>query len=82
MVFNLFENNWGQNCSVTSNLTFLDSAHVGTLADKILLDPSREVEIVREVDEAHGEGPDVPLEDVLVCFLCFIFKKAANPSLS
>ena len=46
-------------------MTFLDSAHVGTLADKILLDPSREVEVVREVDEAHGEGPEVPLHNHL-----------------
>ena len=49
---------------------------------QILLYPPRKVDVVGEVDEAHGEGPDVPLEDVLVRVLCFLCKKAANPALS
>ena len=57
-------------------------SQVRTLAEQILLDLPCKVDVVGEVDEAHGEGPDVPLEDVLVCVVCFIFKKATNPSLS
>ena len=37
-------------------------SHVRTLASDILVDPPLEVGVVREVDEAHGQGPDVPLE--------------------
>ena len=55
---------------------------VRTLAEQILLDLPCKVDVVGEVDEAHGEGPDVPLEDVLVRALLFLCKKAANPSLS
>ena len=37
-------------------------SHVRTLASDILVDPPLEVGVVREVDEAHGQGPNVPLE--------------------
>ena len=37
-------------------------SHVRTLAFDILVDPPLEVGVVREVDEAHGQGPYVPLE--------------------
>ena len=57
-------------------------SQVRTLAEQILLDLPCKVDVVGEVDEAHGEGPDVPLEDVLVRAFLFLCKKAANPSLS
>ena len=57
-------------------------SQVRTLAEQILLDLPCKVDIVGEVEEAHGEGPDVPLEDVLVRVLRFVCKKAANPALS
>ena len=62
-------------------MTFLDSAHVGTLADKIFLDPSREVEVVREVYEAHGEGPEVPLHNHLLAVFFVLSYKAAYSAL-
>ena len=62
-------------------MTFLDSAHVGTLADKILLDPSREVEVVREVDETHGERPEIPLKNDLFAVFFVLSYKAANSAL-
>ena len=62
-------------------MTFFDSAHVGTLADKILLDPSREVKIVREVNEAHGEGPEVPLHNHFLAVFVVLSYKAAYSAL-
>ena len=55
-------------------------SHVRTLASDILVDPPLEVGVVREVDEAHGQGPYVPLEQVRVRTV--IFKQEAYPALS
>ena len=48
---------------------------------QILLDLPCEVDIVG-TRQAHGEGPEVPLEDVLVPLVSFVCKKAADPALS
>ena len=37
-------------------------SHVRTLAPDILVDPPLEVGVVREVDEAHRQGPDIPFQ--------------------
>ena len=56
-------------------------SHVGTVAMQILLDLPCEVDIVGTW-HAQSEGPDVPLEDVLVPLVSFVCKKAADPALS
>ena len=48
---------------------------------QILLDLPCEVDIVGTW-HAQSEGPDVPLEDVLVPLVSFVCKKAADPALS
>ena len=45
---------------------------VRTMARQILLNPPSKVDVVGEADKAHGDGPDVPLEDILVCVLRFV----------
>ena len=39
------------------------------MTKQILLDLPRKVEVVGEEDDAHDEGPNVPLEDFLICAL-------------
>ena len=55
-------------------------SHIRTSSKQILSYLPREVDVVCEVDEAHGESPNVPLEDVLA--RVFVCDKAANPALS
>ena len=78
--------NWKNTCLVAHRISWVFSnareSLVRTLAVQIVLYPPCKVDVVGEVDEAHGEGPDVPLEDVLVRVLRFVCKKAANPALS
>ena len=45
---------------------------VRTMARQILLNPPSKVDVVGEADKAHGDGPDVPLEDILVCVVRFV----------
>ena len=62
-------------------MTFPNSSHVRTLPSQILFNPSREVEVVREVDEAHGEGPEVPLHNHLLAVFFVLSYKAAYSAL-
>ena len=62
-------------------MTFPNSSHVRTLPSQILFNPSREVEVVREVYEAHGEGPEVPLHNHLLAVFFVLSYKAANSAL-
>ena len=77
---------WTNTCLVVQHISgvFSDAREslVGTLSKQILVDLSCEADIVGKVDEEHGQDPDVPLEDVIACVLCFICKKAANPPLT
>ena len=56
--------------------------HVRTLSEQILLDLPSKVDIVGDADEAHGQRPNVPLEDLLACVLRFLCQMAANSELS
>ena len=56
-------------------------SHVRTLAAQILFDLACKVGIIGEADEAHGQSPYVPLEDLLVCLLRFFHEMAANSEL-
>ena len=62
-------------------MTFPNSSHVRTLPSQILFNPSREVEVVREVNEAHGEGPEVPLHNHLLAVFFVLSYKAAYSAL-
>ena len=62
-------------------MTFPNSSHVRTLPSQILFNPSREVEVVREVDEAHGEGPEVPLHNHLLAVFFVLSYKATYSAL-
>ena len=56
-------------------------SHVRTLPSQILFNPSREVEVVREVDETHGERPEIPLKNDLFAVFFVLSYKAANSAL-
>ena len=56
--------------------------HVRTLAEQILLNLPCKVDVVGGADEAHGQSPYVPLEDLLARVVPFLFEMAANSELS
>ena len=68
-------------CLVAHHISGIFS-DVRTLAEQILLNLPCKVDVVGGADEAHGQSPYVPLEDLLARVVPFLFEMAANSELS
>ena len=55
--------------------------HVWTLARQIVVQPPREVAVVREADEANDESPDIPLHNIFVTVRLVLGQEAAYSAL-
>ena len=55
--------------------------HVWTLARQIVVQPPREVAVVREADKANDESPDIPLHNIFVTVRLVLGQEAAYSAL-